>query len=87
MSICGCVCVCVHPPLRLLITNAVMWHGMNPIWLVKQVYIVGIISRHCLTIEACLADQPNKSKLALCKPLLHLTSFKTAVYMKQDGVL
>ena len=42
--------------------------------------IVGIVSRHSLTIKACFADQPNKSKLALCKPLLHLTSFKTGVY-------
>ena len=41
MSVCVCVCVfacaCVCPPLRLLITGGVMWHDMNPIWLVKQV--------------------------------------------------
>ena len=32
-----CVFVCVCPPQRLLITNGVMWHGIDPIRLVKQV--------------------------------------------------
>ena len=33
--------------------------------------LVGIISRCTLTIEACHRKQPNKSKLALYKPLLY----------------
>ena len=36
--------------------------------------IVGIISRCGLRIEACHRNQPNKSKLALYKPLLCLYS-------------
>ena len=31
--------------------------------------VVGIVSRRGLTIEACHKNQPNKSKLALYKPL------------------
>ena len=31
------MCVCVFPPLRLLITIGVIWHDMDPIQLVKQV--------------------------------------------------
>ena len=43
MSVCVCVCVCVCVfvcvclPPRLLITNGMIWHDMNPIQLVKQV--------------------------------------------------
>ena len=36
--------------------------------------IVCIVNRHGLTIEACHRNQPNKSKLALHKPLLHFNS-------------
>ena len=32
--------------------------------------VVGIISRHGLTIEACCKNQPNKNRLVLYKPLL-----------------
>ena len=39
--------------------------------------IVGIISRHRLRIEECRRNQPNKSKLALYKPLLRLYSHLT----------
>ena len=34
--------------------------------------IVGIISRCGLVIEVCHGKQPNKSKLALFKQLLHI---------------
>ena len=34
--------------------------------------VVGIISRHGLTIETCCKNQPNKNKLVLYKPLLSL---------------
>ena len=29
--LCVCACVLVHVPLRVLITNDVMWHDMDPI--------------------------------------------------------
>ena len=35
MRVCVCVYVCPRP--RLLITNGVVWHDMDPIRLVKQV--------------------------------------------------
>ena len=35
-----CVCVCVRPPLRLLITSGVMWHDMDSIRLVKQILLL-----------------------------------------------
>ena len=72
------VCVCVCPPPRLVITSGVMWHDMDPYdWLNKyysfcMAAIVGIVSRRGLRIEACHRNQPNKSKIALYKPLLRL---------------
>ena len=35
-SIYVCVCLCECPPPRLLITSGVLWHDIDPIWLVKQ---------------------------------------------------
>ena len=45
--------------------------------------IVGIVNRCCLTIEArCTCrSQPNKSKLALYKPLLHFYSHLKQLYI------
>ena len=43
--------------------------------------IVGIVSRHGLRIEARCRNQPNKSKLALYNPLLHLYS-----HLKQSPI-
>ena len=42
--------------------------------------IVSIISRRGLRIEACHRNQPNKSKLALYNPLLHLYSHLKQLY-------
>ena len=42
--------------------------------------VVGVISRHSLSSDACRRNQSNKSKLVLYKPLLsHLNK-------QQDGV-
>ena len=79
VSICLVLCVSVCLPPRLVITSGVMWCDMDPYdWLNKfcsffMAAIVGIISRHGLTIKAHHRNQPNKSKLALYKPLLHFT--------------
>ena len=43
--------------------------------------VVGIISRHGLTIIAHHRSQPNESKLALYKPLLHFYSHLKQLYM------
>ena len=43
--------------------------------------IVGIISRRGLRIEACCRSQPNKSKLALYKPLHRLYSHLKQPYI------
>ena len=43
--------------------------------------IVGIVSRRGLRIEAHRTNQPNKSKLALYKPLLHLYSHLKQPYI------
>ena len=53
-----------------------MWHYMDPCDSLNKFYrlylatVVGIISRHDLWIIAYHRKQPNKSKLALYKPLL-----------------
>ena len=31
MRACLCVCLCVYPPARLLITSGVMWHDIDSI--------------------------------------------------------
>ena len=46
-----------------------------------MVAIVGIISMHGLRIEVRCRNQPNESKLALYKPLLHLYSHLTHLYI------
>ena len=43
--------------------------------------IVGIISRHGLRIEGRHRNQPNKIKLTLYKPLLHLYSHLKQPYI------
>ena len=67
------VCVFVCPPPTLVITNGVMWHDMDPYDRSNKFYsfcmaaIAVNISRHSLTIEVHHSNQPNKSKLKLCK--------------------
>ena len=41
--------------------------------------VVGIVSERDVSIHTRRENQPNKSKLALYKLLLHFKSFKTAV--------
>ena len=43
--------------------------------------IVSIVSRRSLRIETHRRNQPNKSKLALYKPLLHFYSYLKQLYM------
>ena len=43
--------------------------------------IVSVFSRHGLTIEAHCTIQPNESKLALYKPLLHFNSQLKQLYI------
>ena len=40
---------------------------LNKFYSFYMAAIVGIVSRHGLTGEACHNNQPNESKLALCK--------------------
>ena len=42
--------------------------------------VISIISRHDLSIGADCGNQPNKSKLALYKPLLHFNSHLRQLY-------
>ena len=76
----ACVCVCVSAP-RLLITSDVMWCDIDPYdWLNKSygfymAAVVGIDSGSSdVSIYTRSGNQPNKSKLALYKPLLHYNS-------------
>ena len=47
--------------------------------------VVGIVSRHGLRIKARRRNQPNKSKLALYKPLLHLYSHLKQLYISNKA--
>ena len=46
-----------------------------------MVTIVGIVSRRGLIIEVCHRNQPNKSKLVLCKPRIHFNSRLKQLYV------
>ena len=46
-----------------------------------MVVIVGIVGRCDLRNEACHRNQPNKSKLALYKPLVYFYSHLKQLYM------
>ena len=87
LEVCVCVCVSVCPPLRLVITSGVMWCDMDPYDRLNKYYsfcmtaIVGIVSRRGLRIEVRRRNQPNKSKLALYKPLLCLFSHLKQPYI------
>ena len=79
-----CVYVSVCPPLRLVITSGMIWTPYD--WLNKHysfcmAAIVGIVNRRGLGIEACRRSQPNKSKLALYKPLLRLCNHLKQPYI------
>ena len=82
VCVCACVRVCgqVRLLLRLLMTRCVIWHDIKPVWWLNKYYnfymaaIVGIVRRRGFTIEAHHVNQPNKSKLELCKPWIHFNS-------------
>ena len=67
VDVCMCVCVCVCPPPRLLITNDVIWHDIDPIRLVKQALqlymatVVVIVNGRGLGIGTRRTHQPHKS--------------------------
>ena len=70
MSICVHVWLCVFPVLRLLITSDMIWtpyDWLNRFYSFYMAIVVGIVSRHDLTVEGHCINQPNKCKLALCK--------------------
>ena len=48
------MCMCVCPPLRLLITSDVMWRDMDPIQLVKEILqlLYGNYSRSQVAVKS-----------------------------------
>lgn len=85
VCMCACMCastytyICVCLPLRLFITNGVMWLFINLIWLVNKLYnfiaIVSVISRRVLRIKVHCKNYPSKNKH---KPLLLLLYIHSA---------
>ena len=82
-----CVCVPVCPPPRIVITSGMMCHDMtlydwlNNLSIFGMTGIVVVVSRCGLAIEARCRKQPNKTKLALYKPLLHLYNHLKQLYI------
>ena len=70
--------------LRLLIAKGVIWtpyDWINKFYSLYMAAVVGIVSRHGLSINAHGRNQPNKSKLVLYNLLLSLEeSFNTVVH-------
>ena len=59
-----------------------LYDWLNKLYNFYMAAIIGILgSRRGLTIEACCSNQPNKSKLALYKSLLHSYSHLKQLYM------
>ena len=66
-------------------TSGVIWtpyDWLNKFYSFCMGAIVGFVSRHGLTIEAHGRNQPNKSKVALYKPLLHFYSDLKKLYIR-----
>ena len=64
---------CFCQPLRLLIAINMIWTTYD--WLNQSTAVVGITSRHALSIEAHHENQPNQSKLALYNKMsIHFNS-------------
>ena len=72
-----CTCLCMCPPLRLLITSGVIWSPydwLNKFYSCYMASAVGIINGPGLGIDTHRGNQPDKSKLALYKALIHCNS-------------
>ena len=68
----------------------ILWTPYN--WLNKfykcyMAAVVGIISRYGLRIEACLTNQPNKSKLPLPITVTLAAVYHSCTYCVQDKAL
>ena len=71
---CVCVCLRVCPPPRLLITSGVIqtpYDWLNKFYGFSLAAVVDIVSGRDVSIYTRRRIYPNKSKLALYKPLLH----------------
>ena len=81
------VCLCVCLPQSVLITSDMIamksssYDWFNRLYGFYIVAIVGIVSKCGLTIEVCHRNQPNKSRLAPCKPWIHFTSHLKLLYI------
>ena len=77
---CVCVFVCVSV-LGASNNSGMIWIPYD--WLNKfySFCMLSIVSRHGLTIEALHRKQPNKSELALYKPLLHFYNHLKQLYI------
>ena len=63
--------VYVCRPLRLVVTSGMIWtphDWLNKFYSFYMAVMVSIISRRGLGIEVYRRNQPNKSKLVLCRP-------------------
>ena len=83
-SVCVFLHVCVSPPPRILITSGVIWtpyDWLNKFYSFYVAAVVGIVSRHGLSIDMCCENQPNKCKLQLFKPLIHFNSSLKWLYI------
>ena len=81
-----CAWVSVSAP-KLIITSGVcgvIWSSydyLSKFYSFCMAAIIGIVSSHGLRFEACCRNQPNKSKLAVYKPLLHFYSHLKQLYI------
>ena len=74
--------MCLLP--RLVITSGMictLYYWLNKFYSFYVAAIVGIVSRHALTIEVRRRNQPNKSNPALYKELPHFYSHLKQLYI------
>ena len=83
VSVCTSVCMYVSTPEDINYSGVIwtQYDWLNKFYNFYMTAIVSIISRCGLTIEACHSNQPNKSKLTLCKPLLHCNRHLKQLYI------
>ena len=91
MAVCVCVCVCVYVraracgclPPRLFIASSVIWTPYDYLNKFYSFYMAAIVD----IVDACSRNQPNKSKLVLCKLWIHFKRHLKQLYSsnKMDG--
>ena len=85
VCVCACLhwCVCVYPP-DVINIKWTLYDWLNKFYSFYVAAVVGIISRHGLSIDVHHGNQPNKHKPALYKPSTSFNSHLKLLYIDKQ---